>query len=368
MHLLLLTREFPPHVVGGVAYHAYNLAQELAAEGHEITVLTAADGDRTVNGFDPPDGIDIISIDCPTTASPRLWFDRAVRRELTESDLLGSIDVIHSHEYVQFDKLPTDTPALLKVHFNIRRKLEFFPFDQYPRGVRLLLALVLRYGIMPLEYRLAKKSLRTADGRLFISDLTKRESERFGHADGASRVIHNGVDADRFTRTIDSSEDYFLFVGGTQTRKGYDTVMQTFHQTDSTLKIAGAERPPGTTAPENIEFLGYIEQRELPALYSNARALVHPALYEPFGNIVLESLACGTPVIVSNARHCGAAELLSETVSVTVDPERPGEFQDAVESFSPDNYSPEACRSLARQYGWQDVATETTVFASSLSQ
>jgi len=60
---------------------------------------------------------------------------------------------------------------------------------------------------------------------------------------------------------------------------------------------------------DRVRFLG--PQREVPAFYGAADALVLPTLYDPFPNVALEALACGLPVITST--QCGAAELLSQT-------------------------------------------------------
>ncbi len=66
-----------------------------------------------------------------------------------------------------------------------------------------------------------------------------------------------------------------------------------------------------------VHLVGHVEDEELPALYSAARALVFPSLYEGFGLPALEAMACGTPVIASNTT--GLAEAVGEA-GLTVDP------------------------------------------------
>ncbi|WP_167768462.1 glycosyltransferase family 4 protein [Haloarcula amylovorans] len=360
MKFLLLTREFPPNVIGGVAYHAYNLAHTLT-ENHDVTVLTTSAGDHTDNL--PLNHTEVIRLDCPTRGSPRFWFDRAVRTHLENTDLLDGVDVIHSHEYVRFDHLDTDVPTILKVHFNIEKKFEFFPLDEYHPAIRPLVAGALDYGIAPLERSLARQSLEAADGRIFISELTERL--RADRATKPNRVVYNGVDCERFAPGETDDNGYYLFVGGTQHRKGYRQLLDASKQIDRELKIAGAERPDDESIPENVEFLGHVPQSELPERYRNASALVHPALYEPFGNIVLESLACGTPVVVSNPEHCGAAEILSEDVGTTIDP-TDDSLHETLRTFDPTAYDTSDCRALAEQYTWGDVADETVAFAREL--
>ncbi|QLH81259.1 glycosyltransferase family 4 protein [Halosimplex pelagicum] len=366
MHLLLITREFPPAVIGGVAYHALNLAEGLVGNGHEVTVLTSDSGDRIVDEPDRPERITVDRIDCRSVASPRYWFDRAVRRHLAESEILADVDIVHSHEYIRFGRVETSVPAITKVHYNIRRKPEFFPLGRYHPVVRPAVGGALRYGVDPLERSLARDALSASDGRIFISELAKRYRADRGSAGagGSERVVYNGVDTDRFDTALGKSDDdYFLFVGGTQSRKGYELIERVATATDARFKVAGAGHPSERTDSRAVEFLGHVEQTELPALYRNAKALVHPAFYEPFGNVVLESLACGTPVIVSDPDHCGAAEVLSDKVAVEIDPDSTRELRAAVESFDPAAFDPAACHALAERFGWNDVATATVELA-----
>jgi len=369
MHVLLVTREFPPHVVGGVAYHAYNLAKGLTASGHRVTVLSSTAGDQADTGFDGLPGVDVRRLDCHRRGSPRFWFDRAVQSHLTPVPAwLDDIDLIHSHEYVRFNRTPVTQPVVQKIHFNLERKFDYFSVEQYPAPVRPIVRSALERGIRPLESKLERRALSGADGIVFISELTREIQRQTTGVEQPSTVIHNGVDTERFSPTAGTDDSYFLFVGGRQTRKGHETVREAFAETDRSLRIAGATPPPDADPASNIEYLGFVEQSELPALYANACALVHPAAYEPFGNVVLESLACGTPVIVSGPAHCGAAEILTDEVARIVPPSDSAILTDTVVDFDKTNYTPEACRQLAERYSWTTVAEQTAAFAASISE
>ncbi|MFC5368579.1 glycosyltransferase family 4 protein [Salinirubrum litoreum] len=365
MHYLLLTREFPPNVLGGVAYHSYNLARELTARGHDVTVLTTDTGDYTDTDLDTTE-ITVDRLDPPTVASPRCWFDRAVRRRLAGSDLLADADVIHSHEYVRFDALDTDTPTILKVHFNLARKFEFFPFETYHPVVRPAVRFAVDHGVEPLERRLASQGLAGADARLFVSRLARDARTDGARPTDGDHVVHNGVDLDRFTPhdTPERDGEYFLFVGGTQRRKGYETLRTAVAGTEIPVRVAGGSPPPDL--PPNVTALGHVPQSALPDLYRNARALVHPAHYEPFGNVVLEALACGTPVITTDETACGAAELLHDGVGTTVHPADPEELQLTLQQFDSRAYDSTTCRRLAEAHPWSEVASRTESVAESL--
>ena len=371
MHVLLVTREFPPSVVGGVAYHSYNLARALRDLGHDVSVLTA-EADRTTDdgtAFDL-DGIDVVRLTIHERGSPRLWFDREVRRFLDEDRQFDDIDLVHSHEYLDFRRLDMAAPAILKVHFNLSSKPRFREFDHLNRPLRIGARLGYRAVVNPLEQRLARRAVDSADGQLFVSELVRNRCRRDhgSSAIGEHAVVYNGVDADRFTTGDDPSRDYFLFVGGTQRRKGYDVLTTAARdgRLERPLRVVGADRPTDASLPNGVVYEGHVDHERLPHLYRDALAVVHPALYEPFGNVVLESLACGTPVVVSGPSHCGAAELLDGTVATLVDPLSPTELRCALTTVPAELVPSSDCRSIAKRYTWTRVAERTVEFGASL--
>lgn len=367
MHVLLVTREFPPDIVGGVSYHAHNLAEALKKAGNRVTVLCSRTGDRYDNSTEGIPGVKVKRLKCRRRVSPRVWFDRAVKSYLaTEPNWLDSIDVVHSHEYIRFNQTPINQPIIQKVHFNLSRKFRFFPFERYSPIVQPIIKIALRQGIRPIESRLERQAFRDADGVIFVSELANRIQGQEMSIHSPTTVVHNGVDTDRFSPCADTQDSYFLFVGGRQHRKGYKTVREAFVRTDNQLRIIGSERPSDTESHSNIQFIKNIEQSRMADLYRNARALVHPAVYEPFGNVILESLACGTPVITSQPDSCGASEILTDDVAIKIKSESPSELQAVTNNFTKKCFDSKACRKLAEQYKWDRVAEQTMEFAHSL--
>ena len=120
-------------------------------------------------------------------------------------------------------------------------------------------------------------------------------------------------------------ENYFLYVGTNKPHKNLERVIDAFQQlenplgSDVKLVIAGPwdrryDRPKkmanAAGLKDRVQFIGWIEEGDLPALYSGAMVFVFPSLYEGFGLPVLEAMACGTAVVCSN--RSGLSEVAGE--------------------------------------------------------
>jgi glycosyltransferase involved in cell wall biosynthesis len=109
-------------------------------------------------------------------------------------------------------------------------------------------------------------------------------------------------------------QPFILSVGTVQPRKNYERLIQALaqlHQRGYTidLVIAGGkgwldnpiyETVQQTGMEQYVHFIGFVDDEDLPALYSAAECFAFPSLYEGFGLPVLEAMACGTPVVTSN--------------------------------------------------------------------
>lgn len=371
MRILLITQEFPPNVIGGVGYHAYHLAAALTDQGHTVHVLTGTSARHaTDNSVKPLDGVSISTIEYRRQPTPRLWFARRARRWLNEWDRLSSFDAIHAHEYLDFDRLAFDGTTIQKIHFNLTEKPTYLTLDFGPDLLERAAFTLANTTIWRAERRLERRALASADVTIANSRLTRSIcADRHAIEPVDIEVVYNGVDADQFSPPTDSTDrDALLFVGGDSERKGFSRLLDTIRRCNSsdmpTVQVVGETDRVDTRQLEEtlpIKFLGRVSQRQLRTLYQNATALVHPALYEPFGNVVLEALACGTPVVVADPNHCGAAELIDDATGIVVDPASTDQLVEAVQSVraSTGQFSPTACRALAARHTWSRVADRT---------
>lgn len=123
------------------------------------------------------------------------------------------------------------------------------------------------------------------------------------------RFLRNKYDLDFGTKV-------FAFVSASHHRKGLDILLKVFEllkNENVMLLIAGY--PEVKTDLANVRFLGFLKSPEL--IYHLADFTLHPARYEPFGQIISESLACGTPTIVSD--RVGAKEIITPDVGQVLD-------------------------------------------------
>ena len=159
----------------------------------------------------------------------------------------------------------------------------------------------------------------------------------------AKRVIvtPNGVDTTKFhpeaqQKTYEFPRKYILFVGSLQPRKNITGLMQAWHTlkdefTDTWLVIAGEAghvfRIVKFFGDERIRFMNYVSEVDLPGLYARSELLILPSFDEGFGFPVIEAMACGTPVIVSNG---GALPEVVGEAGLIFDLSEPNSLADAI--------------------------------------
>ena len=148
------------------------------------------------------------------------------------------------------------------------------------------------------------------------------------------RVIYPPVDAQRFAPRDDRARAQgrqalglqpddiaFVFPSMDHVRKGLAPLLDAFAQLDeprARLLVAG--RAARKELPPCVTSLGYVD--DMPALYAVADWTVLPSRYEPFGLVIAESLACGTPAIIG--REAGVAELMGDDDGILLDDLDPG--------------------------------------------
>jgi len=150
------------------------------------------------------------------------------------------------------------------------------------------------------------KEIELADGHLVLSELAKRTYVEQGVPAERVHVAHLGVELERFRYSQPPEEFRVLFVGTNAIRKGLPYLYRAWEilGLDAKLLVRGSPRLPNP--PKNVVEVPWVE--DIVELYTRASVTVLPSLEDGFGVTVLESLACGRPVIVSD--QTGASELI----------------------------------------------------------
>jgi glycosyltransferase involved in cell wall biosynthesis len=238
----------------------------------------------------------------------RLWY--RARLPLPVQVFTGRIDLFHSPDFV-LPPVGSGVPTILTVHD--------LSFVHYPETFPANLVAYLN--------RAVPRSIGRARRVLADSHPTSRDlQERWGVAADKITVLYSGVN-ERFRPVRDKTalaavraryqlgeEPFVLAVGTVQPRKNYEMLIRAFRplseRSPHSLFIAGGRGwlAEGITAEidrqglgDRARLVGFVDDADLPALYSAADLLAFPSLYEGFGLPLLEAMACGTPVVTSNA-------------------------------------------------------------------
>jgi glycosyltransferase involved in cell wall biosynthesis len=147
--------------------------------------------------------------------------------------------------------------------------------------------------------------------------------ERLGVERERVRVVHHGVDHERFRPRNEPREQFLLYPAERYPHKNHERLLEAFallrqERPELTLILTGYD-PDSRPAPPGVEERGRVSADELAALYARAAALVFPSLHEVFGLPPLEAMACGCPVAASKAgalpEICGDAASYFDAIS-----------------------------------------------------
>ena len=315
MRVGLFTREYPPLVYGGAGVHVDYLSRELARE-IEVEVhcwgpqQTDA-GKLHVRGAEP--WTDISN----GTEGKFKGALEAFSLNLTQVKALQGIDIAHTHTWY------------VSMAGYLAKKLYGIPFVLTTHSLEPLRAW--KAEQLGSGYAMSSWMERTAildaDAVIAVSQGTKADIEQaYPDVDpGRIHVIYNGIDLKEYQKTpdtnaltdygVDPAVPYVLFVGRITRQKGVTHLVDAIRYLPKDAQVvlcAGAPDTPeiATELREKVEAarkdhprIVWIEKmvtkQETIQLYSNCRVFCCPSVYEPFGIINLEAMACRAPVVAS---------------------------------------------------------------------
>jgi alpha-maltose-1-phosphate synthase len=313
MKALLLTNEYPPYIYGGAGVHVDYLSRGLAKI---MDVEVRCFGDQeidqpnlTVRGF----GVNTATFRCPKNLNSVFG---AIRR-CTDFNTVGvDANVVHCHTwYAHFGgilaKLNYHIPLVLTVH-----SLE--PLRPWKREQ-------LGHGYDCSSW-LEKTATEMADAVVAVSEETRRDVLRLFNVDPKKvRIIYNGIDPEEYyprqsrdqlvNNGIDPNKPFILFVGRIARQKGIIHLVNAIKYLEPGFQVvlcAGAPDTPeiaeemkravaeAQSKREGVIWIEKMVPKEVAyQLYSHAAVFCCPSIYEPFGIINLEAMACETAVVAS---------------------------------------------------------------------
>lgn len=346
----------------------HGLCKALAARDHSVEVATTnVDGDTDSDvPLDVAVDLDGVSVRYfPSRFLRRLYYSPPMHRFIASE--MSRWDVIHTHSVFLW---PTTAAARLA-----RRAGK--PYVVSPRGM-LVRDLIARRSPWLKKAWIALFERRNVEGAAAVHVTSSLEGEEMlaaGFHPAKTIEIPNGFDFEAPSVTAAPQlpaglpVKYALFLGRISWKKGLDRLVAALaNAPDLNLVIAGNDdenyRPTieklaaelGVT--RRIYYVGFVDGQTKRALLSNATLLVLPSYSENFGNVVLEAMAVGTPVVVTP--EVGAASIVSETHSGIVVDGDPILLARALADLTSNVQSRQEmgsnARAAARSFGWDAIA------------
>jgi alpha-maltose-1-phosphate synthase len=311
---LILTNEYPPNVYGGAGIHVGELARELGKR-IQLDIRTFGDQDDATEGHRVrgyPSAHDLANADERMRGA---W--GAISRDLAMAIDPVEADVVHCHTWY------THLAAILvQQAYGIPLVVTVHSLEPMRPWKREQLA-----GGYDVSTWVERTALELADAVIAVSQGTRDDVLRlFAVSPERVHVIHNGIDADFFAPDpatdvldrygVDRSVPYILFVGRITRQKGIVHLVRAIRHLDPGIDAVLCAGQPDTpeiaremeeavasarAAHANVVWIPEMVSREaVRQLYSHAALFVCPSVYEPFGIINLEAMACERAVVATS--------------------------------------------------------------------
>lgn len=379
MKILMLTWEYPPRVVGGIARVVHDLSKRLIKDGHEVTVVTYKEGD--VPYFEDDNGVKVYRVD-NYMINPNNFIDWIMQLNFNliskASEIIakeGKFDVIHAHDWLvayaaKSLKNSYDIPIVATIHATEAGRNSGI-HDETQRYIN------------DTEWMLTYE----ANEVIVNSNYMKCELQRnFGLPFDKINVVPNGVNLTMYSgieRDYDFRRNYasdnekiILYAGRLVYEKGVQhliaampKILANYH--DAKLVIAGKGGMIDDLKAQvdylglgnKVYFTGYMDHKSLCKLYKCADISVFPSTYEPFGIVALEGMLAGNPVVVSDVG--GLNEIVEHGVNGMKS--YAGNYNSIADSILTLLFDHKLCAEIAKnakasvkeKYNWTKIAQDT---------
>ena len=391
MKTLILSNEYPPYNYGGAGVHVEYLSRELAkliqVEVRCFGDQHVTEGNLTVRGFE----LDSSHYGCPKSLVSGFG---AIQRGLDFNSC--GIDATHVHCHTWYTHM---AGIVAKLNYGIPLIITTHSLEPLRPWKREQLG-----GGYDFSLWVERTAIEMADAIIAVSQGTKNDIlEHFSLSKEKISVIHNGIDLTEYQKQtstdalhrygIDPSIPYVLFVGRITRQKGIIHLVQAIKHLDPAFQVvlcAGAPDTPEIEAEMQLAVTEatrkrhgviwireMVEKSQVIELYSHASVFCCPSIYEPFGIINLEAMACETAVVASSIGgipevvvdgETGILVPLEQNPAPSFTPANPVQFsRDLAAAINELMANPDKCRQYAiagrtraeAHFSWAAIAQQT---------
>ena len=379
MKILMLTWEYPPRIVGGIARVVNDLSKRLIKDGHDVYVVTYREGSAPY--YENDKGVHVYRVD-NYMINPNNFIDWIMQLNFNMvakvNELIAKgekFDVIHAHDWLVAYAAKTlknsyDLPLVSTIHATEAGRNGGIHNE------------VQRY-INDTEWMLTYESSEVIVNSKFMKNDLQRlfglPYEKINVvANGINSTAYSGVEKDYdFRRQYAAdNEKIILFMGRLVYEKGVQhlisampKILENYH--DAKLVIAGKggmldelkAQVEAMGLGQKVYFTGYLNAKQVSKMYKCADISVFPSTYEPFGIVALEAMLAGVPTVVSDVGG------LNEIVEHGVDGMKsyagnPNSLADSILELL---FNPQLCESISKkaktkvknEYSWTKIAQDT---------
>lgn len=349
MRVLMFGWEFPPFNSGGLGTACYGITKALSEKGIEINFVLPKNLGIT------EDFLNVVSANLPkvkikevnsllvsynTSYSYKKKFlsisgenknndyrenliEEVYRYSLLAKNIASQVkhDIVHAHDWMTFPS-GTETEKISKKPFIAH--VHSTEFDRCGG-----------HCVNPVVFKIEKEGIQKADHIIAVSDFTKnRILKGYDVNENKIDIVYNAVNKSEF-KNVSNDENFFnlnskkivLFLGRITLHKGPDYFLHAAKKVLDRDKnvvfiISGSgdmecqiiEQASSLGIADNVLFTGFLRNEQLKKIYRMANLYIMPSVSEPFGITPLESLASGTPVMIS--RQSGVSEILNNCLKV----------------------------------------------------
>ena len=379
MKILMLTWEYPPRIVGGIARVVHDLSKRLIKDGHEVTVVTYREGDTPY--YENDKGVEVYRVD-NYMITPNNFIDWIMQLNFNmvakASELIaknGKFDVIHAHDW-----LVANSAKALKQAYGIPLVSTIHATES---GRNSGIHDETQRYINDTEWMLTYESTEVIVNSNFMKSHVQG---LFGLPFDKINVVNNGINLTNFSgidrdyefrrQYAADNEKIILYVGRLVYEKGIQHLIAAMPKilngyNDAKLIIAGKggmldelrQEAENLGLGNKVYFTGYLDAKQVQKMYKCADIAVFPSTYEPFGIVALEAMLAGVPTVVSDVG--GLNEIIEHKVNgMKSYAGNANSIADSILTLLFDhqlcnNISKNAKAKVKEQYNWNKIAQDT---------